>query len=357
MKSALQERTVLALDAHGGDQGLAVSVPAALAALGEDPDLEIVLVGDRPQLESALESALGSTPGPKRSAFGSGVKERVRILHAGSTIPMDAGPVAVLRRGRDSSLWQAFELVAAHEAAACVSAGSTAAMMAVGVKLLGMLPGIQRPALMAYVPNRNGYTGLLDLGANLQASARQLAQFAVMGSVTAQEVEGIDRPRVGLLNVGHEVSKGHETVREAHDLLQGLPLNYVGFVEGHDIFAGTVDIAVCDGFVGNLVLKSSEGLARMLLGEFRKALGSNALSRAGAWLARPSLRRMLAHLDPAAHNGAPLLGLNGVAIKSHGSSDRKGTTRAIVEAGREARRQVHKRIETSIREYRLETSA
>jgi glycerol-3-phosphate acyltransferase PlsX len=220
-----------------------------------------------------------------------------------------------------------------------------------------MLPGIQRPALMAYVPNLNGYTGMLDLGANLQASARQLAQFAVMGSVTAQAVEGIDRPRVGLLNVGHEESKGHETVREAHELLQGLPLNYVGFIEGHDIFAGTVDIAVCDGFVGNLVLKSSEGLARMLLGEFRKALDSSALSRAGSWLARPSLRRMLAHLDPAAHNGAPLLGLNGVAIKSHGSSDRKGTTRAIVEAGREARRQVHKRIEASIREYRLETSA
>jgi glycerol-3-phosphate acyltransferase PlsX len=346
VKSVPLEKTVLALDAHGGDQGLAVSVPAALSALAEDPRLEIVLVGDRPQVEAALEA----------DARAEG-RARVRILHAGSSMPADAGPAAVLRRGRDSSMWKAFELVAAHEAAACVSAGSTAAMMVVGVKLLGMLPGIQRPALMAYVPNRSGYTGLLDLGANLQVSARQLAQFAVMGAVTAQVVEGIERPRVGLLNVGHEESKGHETVRAAHELLQGLPLNYLGFIEGHDIFAGTVDIAVCDGFTGNLVLKSSEGLARMLLGEFRKALDSNALSRAGAWLARPALRRMLAHLDPAAHNGAPLLGLNGVAIKSHGSSDRKGTTRAIVEAGREARRQVHKRIETSIREYRLETSA
>jgi len=355
------DKTVLALDAHGGDQGLAVSVPAALAALAEDPCLEIVLVGDRPELESALQtvpgSAVGSTHGSAWPPQGREAGSRLRIVHAGSTIPMDARPAAVLRRGRDSSLWRAFELVATGEAAACVSAGSTAAMMTVGVKLLGMLPGIQRPALMAYVPNRSGYTGMLDLGANLQVSARQLAQFAVMGSVTAQEVEGIERPRVGLLNVGHEESKGHGTVREAHELLLGLPLNYVGFIEGHDIFDGTVDIAVCDGFAGNLVLKSSEGLARMLLGEFRKALNRNAMSRMGALLARPSLRRMLAHLDPAAHNGAPLLGLNGVAIKSHGSSDRKGTTRAIVEAGREARRQVHKRIETSIREYRLETAA
>lgn len=357
----VSDKTVLALDAHGGDQGLAVSVPAALAALAQDPCLEIVLVGDRPELESALQSVLGAAAGSTRDSAGPSAgrkpESRLRIVHAGSSIAMDAGPAAVLRRGRDSSLWKAFELVATQEAAACVSAGSTAAMLTLGVKLLGMLPGIQRPALMGYVPNRSGHTGMLDLGANLQVSARQLAQFAVMGAVTAREVEGIDRPRVGLLNVGHEDSKGHGTVREAHELLRGLPLNYVGFIEGHDIFDGTVDIAVCDGFTGNLVLKSSEGLARMLLGEFRNALNRNALSRAGALLARPSLRRMLAHLDPAAHNGAPLLGLNGVAIKSHGSSDCKGTTRAIVEAGREARRQVHIRIETSIREYRLETAA
>jgi glycerol-3-phosphate acyltransferase PlsX len=219
-----------------------------------------------------------------------------------------------------------------------------------------MLPGIQRPALMAYVPNSNGHTGMLDLGANLSVTARQLVQFAVMGAVTAHEVGGIERPRVGLLNVGHEDGKGHDIVREAHALLQALPLNYVGFVEGNDIFAGTVDIAVCDGFAGNLVLKSSEGLARMLLQELRQALARNALSRAGGLLAGPALRRMLARLDPSAHNGAPLLGLNGVAIKSHGAADRKGMTRAIVEAGREARRKVHRRIEASLRAYRLEQS-
>jgi glycerol-3-phosphate acyltransferase PlsX len=348
-------RTVLALDAHGGDRGLSVSVAAALAALAEDPRLEIILVGEKSAVERELDGFL--TSAVKASRPDSGVVERLRIHGADSVIAMDAKPAAVLRRGRGSSLWTAFELAAAAEADACISGGNTAAMMLIGVKLLGMLPGIERPALMAYVPNLRGYTGLLDLGANLNVSARQLAQFAVMGAVTASEVEGIEQPRVGLLNVGHEDGKGHQTVREAHQLLKTLPLNYSGFIEGHDIFDGTVDIAVCDGFAGNLVLKSTEGLARMLVREFRQALDENLASRIGAMLARPSLRRMLAHLDPAAHNGAPLLGLNGVAIKSHGSSDRKGLARAILEAGREARRQVHKRIELSIREYELEATA
>jgi glycerol-3-phosphate acyltransferase PlsX len=347
---------VLALDAHGGDQGLAVSVPAALAALDQDAGLEIVLVGNPTELAATLDASSRARSKAFRAAAGD-APARVRIHPADSVIAMDAKPSAVLRRGQGSSMWRAFELVAAGQADGCVSGGNTAAMMLIGVKLLGMLPGIQRPALMAYVPNVRGHTGLLDLGANLHVSAGQLAQFAVMGAVTAREVEGIANPRVGLLNVGHEDGKGHLVVREAHQMLKALPLNYVGFIEGQDIFDGTVDIAVCDGFAGNLVLKSTEGLARMLVGEFKTALAQNLASRAGALLAGPSLRRMLAHLDPAAHNGAPLLGLNGVAIKSHGSSDRKGLTRAILEAGREARRQVHLRIASSIREYQLEASA
>lgn len=348
-------RTLLALDAHGGDRGLSVSVPAALSALAEDPRLEIILVGDKSAVERELDGFLAQSV--KASRPDSGIIDRLRIHGADGVIAMDAKPAAVLRRGQGSSLWKAFELAAAGEADACISGGNTAAMMLIGVKLLGMLPGIERPALMAYVPNLRGHTGLLDLGANLNVSARQLAQFAVMGAVTAREVEGIERPRVGLLNVGHEDGKGHQTVQEAHQRLKTLPLNYTGFIEGNDIFDGTVDIAVCDGFAGNLVLKSTEGLARMLVREFRLALDENLASRIGAVLAGPSLRRMLAHLDPAAHNGAPLLGLNGVAIKSHGSSDRKGLARAILEAGREARRQVHKRIELSIREYDLEATA
>lgn len=342
---SVTETTILALDAHGGDRGLDVSVPAAIAAIETDSHLGIVLTGD----SAAIRSALERNPVPTE------YKERLDIHHADSVIAMDAKPAHVLRRGRDSSLWKAFELVAAGDAQACISGGNTAAMMVTGVKVLGMLEGIQRPALMAWVPNNHAYTGLLDLGANLNVSANQLVQFAVMGYVTAREAEGIKNPKVGLLNVGHEESKGHDVVREAHDRLQSLPLNYIGFIEGHDIFDGTVDIAVCDGFAGNLVLKSTEGLARLLMKQFKVAFSDNLASRAGAALAGPALKRMLARLDPSAHNGAPLLGLNQVAIKSHGSSDLKGMTRAILEASREARRQVPGRIKALVHEYQLES--
>lgn len=339
------DSTILALDAHGGDRGLDVSVPAALSALEQDSRLQLILVGDRDAIGLALEKADVSAA----------LVGRLDVHHADSVIPMDAKPAHVLRRGRDSSMWKAFELVAADCAQACISGGSTAAMMATGVKVLGMLDGIQRPALMGWLPNRYEFTGMLDLGANINVSANQLTQFAVMGSVTATEAEGIENPRVGLLNVGHEDSKGGALVQQAHDCLQELPLNYCGFIEGHDIFAGTVDIAVCDGFAGNLVLKSTEGLARMMLNEFSAVFADTVASHADAITAGPALKRTLARLDPSTHNGAPLLGLKRVAIKSHGSSDLGGMTRAILEAGREARRQVPGRIEALIHEYKLES--
>lgn len=342
---SVSEKTVLALDAHGGDQGLAVSLPASLAALDADPRLNIILVGEQQELESGLD---GLRPAHRK---------RLEVQAAGSVLPMDAKPATVLRRGRDSSMWNAFDLVAEGRAHACVSSGSTAAMMVLGVKLIGTLPGIQRPALMAYVPNLSGVTGLLDLGANLSVSAQQLVQFAVMGSVTARHVKGLEKPRVGLLNVGHEDGKGHDLVRDAHEMLNELPLNYVGFIEGNDIFNGRIDIAVCDGFAGNLVLKSAEGLARMMLTELKATFNESRVSKLGAMLAGSSLRRLLARRDPSAHNGAPLLGLRGVAVKSHGGADCKGLTQAIIEAGREARRQVPRKIEASIHEYHLEATA
>ncbi len=337
--------TVLALDAHGGDQGLDVSVPAALNALKADENLQITLVGDESKIESFLAGASNR------------FRERISIQGADSVIPMDAKPASILRRGKASSMWNAFELVAQGKARACISGGCTTAMMVLGVKLIGTLPGIQRPALMAYVPNIKGYTGLLDLGANLNVSAKQLVQFAVMGSVTASLVEGIENPSVGLLNVGHEDGKGHDLVREAHGMLNELPLNYVGFIEGHDIFNGQVNVAVCDGFAGNLILKSSEGLARMMMKDLQATLDESWASRLGALLAGPALRRLLVRRDPSSHNGAPLLGLNGVVIKSHGGADCNGMTRAILEAGREARRQVPKKIEASIHKYHLETTS
>ncbi len=336
--------TVLALDAHGGDQGLDVSVPAALSALKTDEELSIILVGDG----NKMERLLADVP--------VGSRERIAIQQADAVIAMDAKPADVLRRGKGSSMWRAFELVTEGKADACISGGSTTAMMVLGVKLIGTLPGIQRPALMAYVPSIKGRTGLLDLGANLNVSARQLVQFAVMGSVTASVVEGVERPGVGLLNVGHEHSKGHKLVREAHAMLKALPLNYLGFIEGHDIFNGKVDVAVCDGFAGNLILKASEGLAGMMIKDLKASLIETWLSRLGAFLAAPALRRLLARRDPSSHNGAPLLGLKGVAVKSHGGADCKGMTCAILEAGREARKQVPKKIEASLHKYHLETT-
>ncbi|HKX56015.1 MAG TPA: phosphate acyltransferase PlsX [Xanthomonadales bacterium] len=335
----------IAIDAHGGDQGLLVSIPSAIQALREDSRIRLVLCGRQDEISKALGNLDVS------------VSERLEIAHATSSLAMDAKPSTALRAGNASSMGRAIELLAIGKADACVSSGSTAALMTLSVKQLGLLPGIERPAIMAHVPNGSGFTGMLDLGANLQVSPRQLAQFAIMGAVTAEIADGIDNPRVGLLNVGHEDSKGHDGVREASEMLKTLPLNYIGFIEGHDIFSGKVDVAVCDGFTGNLILKSNEGLARMLVSELRRTLDSSLMSRLGAWLAASALRSMLAQIDPAAHNGAPLLGLNGVVVKSHGGSNVKATTRAILEAGREARRKVPEKIGVSMRMFQMEKEA
>jgi glycerol-3-phosphate acyltransferase PlsX len=336
------EFATVAIDAHGGDQGLPVTVPSAIQALREDPRIRLVLCGRQDELVAALK------------ANGQAVSDRLQIAHASAGLAMDAKPTAALRCGKNSSMWRAIELLADGKVDASVSSGSTAALMTVSVKLLGLLPGIERPAIMAHVPNGTGFTGMLDLGANLQVSARQLAQFAVMGAVSAEVADGIKNPRVGLLNVGHEDNKGHEGVRAASEILKALSINYIGFIEGHDIYSGKVDVAVCDGFTGNLMIKSSEGLARMLVGELHRALDSSLLSRAGAWMASAALRAVLAQIDPAAHNGAPLLGLNGVVVKSHGSADAPSMIRAIIEAGREARRKVPEKISVSIQAFQME---
>lgn len=334
---------VLAVDAMGGDHGPAVMVDAAVDALVQDPTLTVLLTGD----EAAIEARLAKCPGAP--------SERIDIAHAESVIPGDATVRAILREGEGSSLWTALARVADGRAHACVSAGNTVALMTLGVKLVGRLPGIQRPAFMSHIPRPDGLTGMLDLGANLNVDATALFQFALMGAVARSGRDGAgERPTVGLLNVGHEDSKGHVVVREAHDRLKDSDLNYLGFIEGHDIFAGGVDVAVCDGFAGNLILKSSEGLADMLFGELRNTFESDWRSRLGALLARPALRRMLARLDPDKHNGAPLLGLEGVVVKSHGRSEKVATTYAILEAGREVEKNVPERIAETIRTHHAE---
>ncbi|KAA9132017.1 phosphate acyltransferase PlsX [Marinihelvus fidelis] len=341
----LDKSSTLALDVHGGDHGPKVTVPAAVDALAESPGLRIILVGRPDEIEPLL------------AGVDAGLRDRLVIEATSEVITSDARPRAILRAGPEFSLYRALQLVHEGRAQSCVSAGNTVALMALGVKLLGVLPGVSRPALMSQFPNAAGTVGMLDLGANLNVDARQLAQFAFMGAEVRRAAHPERPASVGLLNVGHEDGKGHAVVREAHELLKASDLDYRGFIEGHDIFEGTVDLAVCDGFAGNLVLKSSEGLAAMLFGEFRKTLESTWRSRLGALLAKPALKAMVERLDPAKHNGAPLLGLNGVLVKSHGRSGRLATTQAILEAGQEAQHHVPDRIEAVIKKHERETAS
>lgn len=332
---------VIALDAHGGDFGPPVTVPAALDALEAEPRLHLLLAG----LPAALE--------PQLAAASPDLRARLEVVSAEHALDSAPRPVTVLRTGQDSSLGRALTQVAEGRAAACVSAGSTTAIMTLAMRQIGMLDGIRRPALMSRMPTARGMLAMLDLGANLSVSALQLQQFAVMGSVAGAEGERL--PSVGLLNVGHEETKGLAVVREAHEALLRSTLDYRGFIEGHDIFAGRVDVAVCDGFTGNLVLKSSEGLAAMLFEELRRTLDGSWRARLGAALARPALAGMLERLDPAKHNGAPLLGLKQVVVKSHGRANRFATRQALLEACREVERRVPERIAKLLQSCGLES--
>jgi glycerol-3-phosphate acyltransferase PlsX len=341
------EKVVLALDAHGGDFGPGVTVPAALDILQTQPELEILLCGIEDELRAELKR-FGSAGGSEYCL------QRIGIVAASHALAPDARPVAAIRRGKGSSLWLALEQVASGRANACVSAGSTAAILALGVKLLGLLPGIERPALMSRIPSASGHTSLLDLGANLHVSAYQLVQFAIMGSVACLVDRNEDMPRVALLNVGHEDSKGGSVVREAHTILKELPINYTGFIEGHDIFAGKADVAVCDGFSGNLILKSGEGLASMFFMHLEEALNSGWRAKLANLLSGVSLKRTLERFEPSKHNGAPLLGLRGVVVKSHGNADRAALRHAMLEAVAEAERGVPHLIESMVNDYSIE---
>jgi len=338
------DKIVLALDAHGGDFGPAVIVPAALDVLARQPLTEILLCGIEKEVSPLLDLHSGE------SGF-----DRISIVNATHTLASDARPIAALRRGKGSSMWLAMEQVANGHAEACVSAGSTAAMLALGVKILGMLEGLERPALMSGIPSASGHTSLLDLGANLNVSASQLVQFAIMGYV-ACSADGVRQPTVGLLNVGHEDSKGNAVLKEAHAILNELPINYIGFIEGHDIFAGKADVAVCDGFSGNLILKSGEGLARMFFQQLELAMQSASVGNTAAAPVAAALKQALARFEPSTHNGAPLLGLRGVVVKSHGNADRVAFGHAIIVAALEARRQVPQLIEAMIKKYSVEGS-
>ncbi len=298
----------LALDAMGGDFGPSVVVPAAVAFARRQADCRLVLVGQEDRIREHL-------PGGELSA-------QLSIVHASEVVGMDEPPASALRGKKDSSMRVAINLVKSGEADACVSAGNTGALMATARFVLKTIPGVDRPAIITALPAIDGRTWVLDLGANIDSSAEHLLQFAVMGSELVTAVEGVDSPIVGLLNIGAEEIKGVESVKQAHQLLRASGLNYVGYVEGDDIYTREgLDIVVTDGFIGNVALKSSEGVAKMIrhfLGtEFRR----NPLTRLAALVALPVLGNLKKRIDPRRYNGASLLGLRGIVVKSHGGAD------------------------------------
>jgi glycerol-3-phosphate acyltransferase PlsX len=328
----------IAIDAMSGDCGPSICVPAALAAAREFADVRFTLIGRQLDLERqlALWAAAGSATKPAN----------VDCLFAADVVAMTDHPREALRRKKDSSMRRALELVKARDANACVSAGNTGALMAMAHFVLKMLPGVERPAIVSMIPSRGGHTLMLDLGANASCTPAQLCQFAVMGSVLATDLEGAsERPRVGLLNIGEEEIKGNETVQSAHNLLiSASGINYVGFVEGHDIFSDKVDVVVTDGFTGNVALKTMEGAARLIGEVLREEFTRNVARKLGALAAQPSLRALRSRLDPRRYNGATMVGLNGIVIKSHGDADLVSFQRAIEVAVLEARNGVPARI-------------
>nr|WP_255840618.1 phosphate acyltransferase PlsX [Pseudomonas benzenivorans] len=321
----------------GGDFGPHCIVPASIACLAEFPSLHLVLVGQA----SLIEELIARSPGVDRA--------RLRVAHASEVIAMDERPAQALRSKPDASMRVALELVRAGRAQACVSAGNTGALMALSRYVLKTLPGIDRPAMMTAVPTRAGHCQLLDLGANVDCSAEHLYQFAVMGSVAA-EAMGVVRPRIALLNVGTEDIKGNQQVKLAASLLQQAPgLNYSGFVEGDGLYRGEADVVVCDGFVGNILLKSSEGLAAMISARIEALFSSGPGARLVGALALPLLRRLRAELAPARHNGASFLGLQGIVVKSHGAAGEEGfksaIRRALTEIEENLPQRLHGRLE------------
>ncbi len=316
----------------GGDHGPSVVVPAALSIIKELNDLDLILVGDQQVLQDALKNH-GAEIGP-----------RLQIKHASQVVAMDEAPSSAMRSKKDSSMRVAINLVQDGTASACVSAGNTGALMAIARFVLKTLPGIDRPAIISALPTMTGHAHMLDLGANVDSSADVLFQFAVMGSVLTQAVDNIPNPKVGLLNIGEEEIKGNEVVKEAARILAQKDINYIGYVEGDDIFKGNVDVVVCDGFVGNVALKTTEGVAKMIAHFMKQNFSRNIFSKLAAVIAMPVLKALKEKIDPRRYNGASLVGLNGIVVKSHGGADIFAFSNAIKEAVLEVNKSVPEKI-------------
>jgi phosphate acyltransferase len=312
-------RMTIALDAMGGDAGPEMVLPGAQLASVRHPELKFLLFGSSARLVPLLEKY------PR-------LKGRSEVRHSEIAVAMEDKPSQALRRGRGkSSMWLAIDAVKDGEAQGVVSAGNTGALMAMARFVLKTIPGIERPAIAAIWPTLRGESVVLDVGATIGADARQLVEFALMGEAMARSLMGLDRPTVGLLNIGVEEVKGLEQVKEAGRLLRdlGLPLEYKGFIEGDDIGRGTVDVVVTEGFTGNIALKTAEGTAKQLSTYLRLALNRTLMSRLGAVLASGAFATLRERMDPRKHNGGVFLGLNGIVVKSHGGTDALGFATAV----------------------------
>ena len=314
----------VAIDCMGGDHGPRVTVAAALDYLQRFENSRIILVGRQDEIAAELRKGKGDAVA------------RAAVQDASEVVDMDEPPASALRGKKDSSMRVAVNLVKDGIAQACVSAGNTGALMAISRFVLKTLPDIERPAICSVLPAMNGRTYMLDLGANVDCTAEHLLQFGVMGATLVNAVENKERPSVGLLNIGEEEIKGSEVVKHAAELLRASGLNFYGNVEGDDIYKGTTDVVVCDGFVGNVTLKASEGLARMLATSIREEFSRNLLTKVASLAALPVLNAFKRRYDPRTYNGATLLGLRGIVIKSHGAADRLSFRIAIGRAVAEA---------------------
>ena len=332
----------IALDAMGGDCGPETIVPAALFTLRKHKNLQLILVGQEEILNKVL------------SDQGASDNDRIRVQHASEVVEMHESPTLAMRNKKDSSMRVAIELVKNEQAQACVSAGNTGALMATSRFVLKMLPGIDRPAICATMPGIYVHAHVLDLGANVDSSSEQLFQFAVMGAELTSAVNNIKDPTVALLNVGSEEIKGNDRVKQAAALLSQSHLNYIGFVEGTDIYTGKVDVIVCDGFAGNIALKASEGAAEFLKHYAMKEFNGSLYGRFIALISMPILKAIKRRIDPRRYNGASLLGLRGIVIKSHGSADKVAFANAIEEAIVEVEKNVPKRISEELENLFIE---
>ena len=333
----MDDRTVIAIDSVGGDHGLQEILPATINTLSKFDDINLILVGDEELLHNHLSQQTKKFP-----------ESRLRIIHASQTVEMDEEPARALRGKKDSSMRVAVNLVKDKQASACISAGNTGALMAISRYVLGTLAGIERPAIVAMLPTIKGHIHMLDLGANVDSKAEHLFQFAVMGSVLAEVVDNITTPRVALLNIGQETIKGNDQIKAANEQLQNSPLNYIGYIEGNQIYEGGADVVVADGFVGNIALKSIEGTALFISSLLKRAFNDSYTSRAIGLISSSVLNRVKQVINPCQYNGATLLGLKGVVIKSHGYADAEAFANAIEIARIEAMKEIPQRIDKQL---------